>query len=61
MRSGGVGFQGVRGSDVPTRIVGCKRHALLYTGDSLLMAAASPDDLHDSYVGVALLRAQRQL
>jgi hypothetical protein len=61
VRSGGVGFEGVRGSDLTKRIVSRKRHALPYSSDSLLMAAASPDDLHNSHVGVALPRAQRQL
>ncbi len=61
VRSGGVGFEGVRGYDPPDRTVGRKRHALTDTGDSLLMVVASPDDLHDSHGGVALLRVHRQL
>lgn len=61
VRSGGVGLEGVRGYDPPDRVVGRKRHALTDTGESLLMVVASPDDLHNSHGGVALMRFHRQL
>jgi len=59
-RSGGVGVAGARGFDPARRVVGRKRHMLVDTDGRLLLAAVSPADLHDSYGGIALLRASRR-
>lgn len=59
-RSGGVGVAGKRGFDPNRRVVGRKRHILTDTDGRLLLAAVSPANLHDSYGGVALLKASRR-
>lgn len=60
-RSGGVGVKDERGYDPARRVVGRKRQLLTDTDGYLLMVAVSPANLHDSYGGVALLRASRRL
>ena len=56
-RSGGVGVDGQRGFDPNRRVVGRKRHMLTDTDGRLLLGTVSPANLHDSYGGVALLKA----
>jgi transposase len=60
-RSGGVGVKDERGYDPARRIVGRKRQALTDTDGRLLLATVSTADRHDSFSGIALLRASHRL